>query len=174
MKTKVVQVLPYDPLWAVEFERLKTFLMQVCGNSILAIHHVGSTSVWGLAAKPILDIDLVIRPGQFELLKSRLASVGYRHEGDLGIEGREAFKYEVTSFMAHHLYALYPDAAELARHLAFREHLRTHPQDREAYGLVKHNAALAHPLDIEGYMEDKNDIIQAIYRKIESKLSKKE
>jgi len=169
MKTKEVIVLPYDPNWAIEFEKLSAFLKDACGIFVLEIHHVGSTSVIGLSAKPILDVDLVIASmDQFESVKARLALVGYRHEGDLGIPGREAFKYDSTPFMAHHLYVLTQDAPELKRHLAFRDHLRTHPDDRDAYGEVKRKAALAHPKDIDAYMEDKNDLIQAIYHKIET------
>lgn len=169
MKTKEVIVLPYDPNWAIEFEKLSAFLKDACGDFVLEICHVGSTSVPGLSAKPILDVDLVIESlKQFNSIKHKLALVGYRHEGDLGIPGREAFKYDSTPFMAHHLYVLTQDAPELKRHLAFRDHLRTHPNDRDDYGEVKRKAALAHPRDIDAYMEDKNDLIQAIYRKIET------
>ena len=168
MKTKAVIVLPYDPQWALEFEKLRAFLSSVCGPLIVEIHHVGSTSVEGLSAKPILDVDVEIRSlDDYEAIKAKLADVGYCHEGDLGITGREAFKYDHGDFMAHHLYVCTSDADELKRHLAFRDHLRTHGQDRDTYALIKLNAALAHPFDIDAYMQDKNEIIQTLYRTIE-------
>jgi len=167
MKTKDVIVLPYDPQWAIEFERLSTFLWSICGSSIVEIHHVGSTSVEGLAAKPILDIDIEIRSLDFfNTVKEKLSFAGYRHEGDLDIPGREAFKYDSTSFMAHHLYVCTSDASELKRHLAFRDFLRTHPKDRDAYGEIKLNATRHHPTDIDGYMQEKNAIIESIYQNL--------
>ena len=167
MKTKAVIVVPYDPLWITEFEKLRSFLVSVLGASIVEIHHVGSTSVEGLAAKPILDIDIEIKSlDDFDTIKEKLALVGYRHEGDLDIPGREAFKYDTTSFMAHHLYVCASDALELKRHLAFRNHLRTHPNDRDAYGEIKLNAARNHPTDIDAYMREKSAIIEAIYQKL--------
>lgn len=167
MKTKDVIVVPYDPNWKSEFERLSTFLSSVCGSSIVSIHHVGSTSVPGLWAKPILDVDIEITSmTDFETVKEKLMRVGYRHEGDLGILGREAFKYDTSAFMCHHLYVCVSDSLELKRHLAFRDHLKSHPDDRQAYGDVKAKAALAHPKDIDAYMNAKNGIIQTIYSKL--------
>jgi GrpB-like predicted nucleotidyltransferase (UPF0157 family) len=171
MKTKSVIVIPYDPQWAFEFQKLRAFLLSVCGSSIVEIHHVGSTSVEGLAAKPILDIDIEIQSrDDFNTVKDKLSSVGYRHEGDLGIPGREAFKVDTSPFMAHHLYVCASDASELKRHLNFRDHLRSHPEDSEAYGQIKLKAAKAHPEDIDAYMEEKNDIIQSIYHKLLKKV----
>lgn len=170
MKTKAVIVSPYDPQWASEFEKLSSFLKSVLGFLAIDIHHVGSTSVPGLAAKPILDVDVVIKDrSELNEVIQRLATIGYRHEGDLDIPGREAFKYDTTPFMAHHLYVLSQDAQELKRHLAFRDHLRSHPQDRDAYGAVKLIAAKAHPKDIDAYIADKNDIIQIIYKTLKLK-----
>ncbi|MDP3130288.1 MAG: GrpB family protein, partial [Bacillota bacterium] len=146
------------------FAYIKSELAVALEDAVLAIEHVGSTAVPGLAAKPVIDIDVVIATlADFPLVRTRLESIGYRHEGDLGIPGREAFKYEdKRHLMKHHLYVCTADAAELKRHLAFRDHLRTHADDREAYGAVKRAAALRHPEDIEGYMADKADLIAAI------------
>ena len=167
MKTKDVIVVPYDPNWVSEFERLSIFLSSICESSMVAIHHVGSTSVPGLCAKPILDVDIEIRSlDDFDSVKNKLMRVGYRHEGDLGISGREAFKYDHTEMMAQHLYVCTSDSLELKRHLAFRDHLRSHPEDMINYGDIKLKAALAHPKDIDAYMEDKNGIIQSIYTQL--------
>lgn len=168
MKTKNVIVLPYDPQWVIEFEKLRAFLSSVCGNLIVEIHHVGSTSVVGLAAKPILDVDIEIKShDDFEAIKEKLAAVGYTHEGDLDIPGREAFKVDTTSFMTHHLYVCASGASELKRHLAFRDYLRTHLQDRDLYGEIKQQAALSYPQDIDGYMKEKSTLITKLYALLE-------
>ncbi len=93
--TRPVVVVPHDPAWVAAFEALRAVYVASLGDLALAIHHVGSTSVPGLAAKPIIDVDVEIRSR--EILPSvvrALAALGYRHEGDLGVHGREAFAPE--------------------------------------------------------------------------------
>lgn len=90
MRTKNVIVLSYDSNWSDEFEKIKVYLEKVLGDTILGIEHVGSTSVEGLAAKPIIDLDVIIESyNNFEEVKSRLESLGYYYEGDLGIKNRQ-------------------------------------------------------------------------------------
>lgn len=138
-----IELVPYDPAWPRDFAALRHHLGGVLGDVARAVEHVGSTVVPGLAAKPILDVDVVLpEPGGLEEAIARLAAAGYRHEGDLGIAGREAFA-QPPAGVAHHLYVLAPDAAELARHLAFRDHLRASPAARRAYGCLKRRLARA-------------------------------
>lgn len=87
MKTKRVIVVPYDSRWNNEFQKIKLYLEKALENSVLAIEHVGSTSIEGLPAKPIIDIDVIIESyDTFKDVKSRLKNSGYYHEGDLGIK----------------------------------------------------------------------------------------
>ena len=167
MKTKKVTVVTYDPKWKVEFEKIKSHLGKVLENNVLAIEHVGSTSVEGLAAKPIIDIDVVIESyDKFEEVKSRLKSIGYFHEGDLGINGREAFAYnDKQEFMTHHLYVCPRNSEELRRHITFRDYLKTHKEDREKYSQIKLKAALKYPTAIDSYIEAKSPCIAEIYKK---------
>src|SRR5262249_53704550 len=89
------------------------------GYLVSAIEHVGSTSVPGLAAKPIIDLDVLLAPAAYlpETIQ-RLATLGYEHEGDLGIAGREAFRRRPTLF-AHHLYVCLPKSEEFRRHISY-------------------------------------------------------
>jgi len=161
-------VLPYDEQWPLDFARIRDELRQALGELALAIEHVGSTSVPGLSAKPIIDIDVVIRDDS--LLKaavSALEKAGYRHEGDLGIPGREAFRYEGKDHLRrHHLYVCPRDSRELKRHIAFRDYLRAHPEAVRAYSRVKEEGAALYPQDIEGYIAHKSPFIEDIYRMI--------
>ncbi len=95
-------------------------------------HHVGSTSVPGMSAKDIIDLDIEYAKGSFQALISGLREAGYEHEGDLGISGRDAFKpilgSSAMALPAHHPYACEIGAFELQKHLAFREYLRAHPE----------------------------------------------
>ena len=95
MGTKSVVVLPYDEYWAQAFELIKSEIQEALGSLALRIEHVGSTSVRGLSAKPIIDIDVVIKDySVFDAVVAALKEIGYHHEGDLGIAAREVFKYD--------------------------------------------------------------------------------
>ncbi|PKK93770.1 MAG: hypothetical protein CVV61_02985 [Tenericutes bacterium HGW-Tenericutes-6] len=168
MKTKHVTVEPYNKAWQEAFLDIKTYLETYLKEHNIGIEHVGSTSVVGLAAKPIIDIDVVIESEEvFQEVKKELEKIGYHHEGDLGITGREAFKYDhLPHLMKHHLYVCTKDSYELKRHLTFRDHLRNHQKDRDQYSEVKLKAAKNHPLDIDGYINEKEPFIKNIYRKL--------
>ena len=165
MNTKHVIVEEYNPEWKKEFECISNELLEVLGQKIISIEHVGSTSVQGLAAKPIIDIDIVI-DNNFEEVKQELETVGYHYEGDLGIPGREAFRYENKShLLKHHLYVCNKENEELHRHITFRDYLRKHKEDRDNYSAVKKEMALQYPYDIDSYMEGKQSVILEIYKK---------
>lgn len=165
--TKKVEVVPYDPAWQARFEELRQHLLSILTGQDVRVEHVGSTSVPGLAAKAILDIDVVLQNGtDFEQVRTALELSGYYHVGDLGITGRQVFKYENKSqFMPHHLYVLLEGSDELKRHLTFRDWLRSHPEDREAYAQAKLAAARQFPNDIGAYIDAKSGIIFEIYQR---------
>ncbi|GHV32389.1 hypothetical protein FACS18949_03150 [Clostridia bacterium] len=136
--TRPIVVEPYNPLWEAAFAALNAKLRSMVEGLAVAIHHVGSTSVPGLAAKPILDVDIEIADmSVFPQIKEQLAKLGYRYEGDYGIAGREAFKYDDSEFMTHHLYVCPSDSAELRRHLTLRDYLRSHSDAVREYGELK-------------------------------------
>ncbi len=165
MKTKRVVVLPYDPKWKDDFEAIKREIADAVGELTVSVEHVGSTSVEGLSAKPIIDIDVVIKDESvFEEVVRRLAGIGYIHEGDLGIKGREAFRYSGKNHLReHHLYVCPQDSRELFRHVKFRDFLRSHPEAVKRYSEVKETAARLFPDNIDGYMEYKAPCIKEIY-----------
>jgi GrpB-like predicted nucleotidyltransferase (UPF0157 family) len=158
--------VPYDGSWPVEFEKIKNELLPIIGNDIISIEHVGSTSVEGLYAKPIIDIDIVIEGGMFETVKGELAKIGYSHEGNLGIAGREAFRYDNKQhLMKHHLYVCDNNSDELRRHITLRKYLRTHEADRDEYSKIKLEMPKKYPNDIDSYMNGKSSVILSILQK---------
>ena len=168
MGTRHVVVLPYDSQWKQDFLKIKDELADALGQLALDIEHVGSTSVPGLPAKPIIDIDVVIE--DYSMLNQvihALEKIGYHHEGDMGIEGREAFGYDGKEHLRnHHLYVCPRDSAELHRHIAFRDYLRSHPEAVREYGRIKEEGARLYPFDIDGYIEYKTSCIEKIYAEI--------
>ena len=166
MRTKKVTVLPYDSAWKADFEKIKKEIEAVIGDRILCVEHVGSTSVEGMSAKPCIDIDVVIKDGSLlESVVCGLATIGYIHEGDLGIKNREAFKYEdKPNLQKHHLYVCPQNSDELKRHITFREFLKNNPQYAKKYSVVKSEAAKLYPDDINKYIEYKSGYIEEIYK----------
>lgn len=167
MRTKKVIVLPYDKAWKEAFEEIRLELEVVLENLIIGIEHVGSTSVEGLSAKPCIDVDVVIKDYTvFDAVVGKLTEIGYFHEGNLGIEGREAFCYTGKDhLMKHHLYVCPQDSRELHRHVTFRDFLRKNPEAVQKYGRVKETAAQLFPEDIDGYMAYKAPCIAELYEK---------
>lgn len=160
-----VVVLPYDAAWETAFLRIKAEVAEVLLELAERIEHVGSTAVPGLSAKPCIDLDVVIRDEScLEETIARLFAIGYIHEGDLGIRGREAFRYtDKPHLYPHHLYVCTAGSQELYRHVTFRDFLRTHPDAVQEYGRVKERAAARYPDDIEGYIRAKAPVIEALY-----------
>lgn len=165
MRTANVTVLPYDEGWKKAFEAISKELEDAIGDLIIGIEHVGSTSVEGLSAKPCIDIDVVIPDYTvFHAVVSGLAVIGYTHEGDLGIQDREAFRYtNKPHLMKHHLYVCPRDSEELRRHITFRDFLRSNPDAAKQYGAVKEAAAQQFPEDIDGYIAYKSPCIEELY-----------
>jgi len=162
-----IVVVPYDENWPQEFEKIKAEILPVVEDLILSIEHVGSTSVKGLYAKPIIDMNILIDDnGLLPAVTQRLAQLGYTHVGDLGIIGREAFKYaDKPHLMAHHLYVCPKDSMEHKRQITFRDHLRLHPDDCEKYSNIKLEMAAKFPHDIDGYISGKQPVVLEIYEK---------
>lgn len=164
MKQRVIVVVDYDPSWPLAFEGLKSRILPVLGDVAVSVEHVGSTSVPGLAAKPVIDMDVVVASAaDMADAIERLAVLGYAHRGDLGIEGREAF-HAPPEGPAHHLYVCVDGAAALANHLAVRDYLRRNEAAVKAYGSLKKRLARTFPEDIARYVGGKTDFLLRILR----------
>lgn len=168
MRTKHIVVQPYTREWENSFLDIRNEIQDALGELALRIEHVGSTAVRGLSAKPIIDIDVVIKDDSvFDAVVSKLQEIGYLHEGDLGIAGREAFKYEGKEHLQkHHLYVCPSDSAELKRHLAFRDYLSAHPEAVLEYSRIKEEGAKLYPDDVDGYIEHKSPFIEKTLKRI--------
>ncbi|MGW1835143.1 GrpB family protein [Streptomyces sp. NPDC002067] len=157
-----VQIVAYDPQWPLIFARLSETIRRELGALVLRVEHVGSTAVPGLSAKPIVDLDVVIGDrADLPAVIAALRPLGYTHEGDCGIPGREAFTTP-RGAPAHHLYVCAADGAELARHLAFRDFLRADPESARRYDALKRDLAERYRGDRSAYGAGKSAFIAAI------------
>jgi len=160
-----VVVVAYDPDWPRLFDELRGRVVTALGELAVVIEHVGSTSVPGLAAKPIIDMDVVIpSPADVPAAITRLAAIGYRHKGNLGILEREAFAPPPGS-QSHHLYVCPLGSEEFRRHIAFRDYLRAHPEEAREYGACKQAAADRFRDDRAAYMLAKHELVAAMVQR---------
>lgn len=144
------------------FALLKNRIWPAIREVAITIEHVGSTSVPWLAAKPVIDIDIVVASRtRLPSLISRLEPLGYRHCGDLGIDDREAFA-ATENLPDHNLYACVQGSVALRNHLAVRDYLRAHPAEAEKYSSLKKRLAKKYFNDIDGYIEGKTSFILSI------------
>jgi GrpB-like predicted nucleotidyltransferase (UPF0157 family) len=161
---KPILVVDYDPEWPARFERLRALIQPALGEVVSRIEHVGSTAVPGLTAKPIIDLDVVVSSlSLLPLVIERLDCIGYVHEGDLGIEARQAFRAP-SNLPAHHLYVCPEGSPALANHLAVRDRLRSDPELAREYGRLKRSLAQDFARDSGAYVEGKTQFLLSILR----------
>lgn len=159
----MIEVVEYDPGWPGRFEQLRreyAAAMDAAGVPVLAIEHVGSTSVPGLAAKPVIDCDIVVAEPDVAAASRVLTGLGFRPLGELGIPLRWAFK-EPERLTGTNTYVIVDGSLSLCNHLAVRDALRTDPDLREQYATVKRRVG-ATAADIDEYGQGKNAMIQRI------------
>ena len=136
-------IINYDKKWPQDFLKIKAELQKVL-TIPCKMQHVGSTSIPGMNAKLIIDIDVGLENwSDFEAVKRALAEIGYEHEGDRGITGREAFgrsgtvHNEILDTIDHHLYVCSVNNEEYKRHILFRDYLRSNSEARDRYNQIK-------------------------------------
>jgi GrpB-like predicted nucleotidyltransferase (UPF0157 family) len=131
--------VPYDPRWPVIFAALSEAADAALAGVRHVTEHVGSTAIPGLDAKPIIDIDVVVPDGTgVRPAVEALARAGWQPEGDLGIEGREAFA-PPEDLPYHHLYVVVAGSRAYRDHVDLRDFLRSHPGHAARYAQLKHD-----------------------------------
>ncbi len=158
----MITISDYSKDWPQMFSKLKSEIWPHIRQYATSMEHVGSTSVYGLSAKPVIDIDIVIESRK--LLKnviSTLEKLGYSHRGDLGIKDREAFSCRNPEF-PHNLYVCIEGSTALRNHLILRDHLSKNKRDRDTYANLKKKLAEKYTDDIDSYIEGKTEFIVSI------------
>lgn len=160
--SRSVIIVDYDPNWPTRFHELRDRVAEVLGDLVVVIEHVGSTSIPGCPAKPLIDMDVVISSlTDLPQAIARLVTLGYVHEGDLGIPGREAFATPPDA-PPHHLYVCSSQSEEYYRHLLFRDYLRAHPEEVQAYATLKQRLAHQFRHDRDAYSKAKSEFVAMI------------
>lgn len=166
-------IVPYTSDWIAHFLAIEKQLQAALIGLEYTIEHVGSTAVPKLAAKPIIDLDIIYQnAAEFVKIKAALIKIGYFHNGDQGLKDREVFKRKddlnnvVLDNLRHHLYVCPVDSKALNRHLLFRDALRQNEEARLAYQAMKYQLAIETNQDQRAYAELKelrvNDFIDEL------------
>ena len=158
-----IEIAEYSPDWPVVFEREAAAILEACRPWVTEVHHVGSTSVPGLAAKPLLDM-MPIAAGPAEGLEAvpRMTALGYLYDGESGIPGRFYFDRIVDGRTVAHVHMLPVGHPDARKHLVFRDHLRTHPDAAREYERLKRELASKFRDDRRTYTDSKADFINGI------------
>ena len=167
MRKRVVKIVEYDEGWPERFGELRDWLLPKIRPYTDRIEHVGSTSVPGLAAKPVIDMDVVVENMDALIpIKVILVELGYEHLGDLGIPEREAFVMWDHPVW-HNLYVTVASSTSFKNHLAVRDHLRSNEKDREYYGSLKRKLARQYREAQDRYTEEKTEFLLDILKRCE-------
>jgi GrpB-like predicted nucleotidyltransferase (UPF0157 family) len=159
--TNPIVVVDYDPQWPVAFATIRATLQKTLADvPVIGIEHVGSTSVPGLAAKPIIDIDVIVDRSHVADAIAALESVGYRSLGEMGIPDRHAFKTPPDS-IRQNTYVIVDGCLSLRNHLGLRDVLRADPELRDEYSTVKRRLAAATD-DIDVYVGGKSEVVRRV------------
>ncbi|HIS03446.1 MAG TPA: GrpB family protein [Candidatus Pullichristensenella avicola] len=158
-----IVVVAYRPEWSEAFRAEAARIAAVLGENLVAIHHIGSTSVPGLCAKPIIDILPVVRDIEVvDKCNAAFIALGYTPMGEFGIRGRRYF-HKGGDERTHHVHVFAAENREaIERHLAVPAYLRAHPDEARAYGELKKALAARFPLDWEGYCDGKDEYVRAL------------
>lgn len=162
-----VAVEPYQPRWAAMFTAESAEIARALGANVYRVHHVGSTAIPGIVAKPIIDLlvevnDLLAVDG----CSSAMSGLGYEVMGEFGIPGRRYFRKDnQAAVRTHHVHTFATGHPEIVQHLAFRDFLHAHPDWAQQYSDLKRQLVAAHPGDMEGYIAGKESFIQEVNRR---------
>jgi GrpB-like predicted nucleotidyltransferase (UPF0157 family) len=167
---RIIEVVPHDSTaWRAAFAREARALEHVFGEALVAIHHVGSTSIRGLPAKPIIDLLVVLgETSTIKCFSSAMEALGYRDRGECldaeipGTPGRFYFSKDQGGKRTHHTHVCAVGHSEVGDKLAFRDYLRAHTRRAAEYGALKQNLARRFRQDNIGYMRGKDAFIRTI------------
>ena len=159
-----IYMVSHDPKWRQLFQQEAEQLTAVLGSSVAAVHHIGSTAIPTIYAKPVLDLLLVVQDlAALDEKQPRMEALGYEALGEFGIPGRRYFRRDnLSGERTHQVHVFENDSPQIKRHLAFRDYLINHPETAQEYSDLKRELAAKHPEDIELYMDSKDEFIKKI------------
>lgn len=164
-RKQIIEIVSYDLTWPDQFASEAEKLQQIFGDNVVAIHHIGSTSIPGMPAKPTIDIVLSVK--SIDLVDQHndaMADLGYEAWGEYRIPGRRFF-VKGDDKRTHHVHTFQVGSHDVTRHLNFRDYLIAHPDEAKAYADLKIKLAEAFRHNRRGYVTHKQDFVKALEAK---------
>jgi GrpB-like predicted nucleotidyltransferase (UPF0157 family) len=153
----------YDPQWPALFEAERLRIQEKLGHFVREIHHVGSTAVPGMKAKPEIDLLIVVNSiSDIDAINSGMAELGYDVRGECGIEGRHYYSKNTQSARTHKAHVCELSHSNVARQIAFRDYMRDHPKDAQEYAVLKMRLAKSNSKGMAEYLEGKQNYVEGI------------
>ena len=164
---EAIVLAPHDAAWAAVFAREAAAISAALSDVGIELHHIGSTSIPGIVAKPVIDmLGVVASLDALDARADRLAALGYEALGEFGIPGRRYFRRNAADgTRTHQLHAFAEGAGDVARHLDFRDYLRAFPEEAAAYETLKRELASRCGSDMRAYSDGKTEFIRAAERR---------
>lgn len=157
-----VEVLPYQEGWALKYFEEAEQIKAILEKELISIHHIGSTSIIGMSAKPIIDILVEVKEiAKVDDYNKMMESLDYSSKGENGIKGRRYFQKGGMD-RTHHIHIYGTGNQEINRHLNFRDFLIENQEQAKAYANLKEKLAIAYPYDIESYIKGKDAFIKTV------------
>jgi GrpB-like predicted nucleotidyltransferase (UPF0157 family) len=163
---KIVRVVPHSPHWREAFEAEAKKIADALGEIFIAVHHIGSTSIPNIYAKPVIDLLVEVRDiNEVDSRSAAMESLGYEVKGEFGIPGRRYFRKDNhEGIRTHQIHTFESGSDQVKRHLAFRDYLIAHPETAQEYSDLKRKLAQQHPHSMDAYIDGKDAFIKEIDR----------
>jgi len=161
--SRIIEVVPHDPAWADAYQTEVHKLAAVFAADQAEFHHIGSTAIPGILAKPVIDIMVVVaKLERVEEWIPGMTVMGYEHRGEAGIPGRQFFRKDTDGVRSHHVHIYEAKHPDIATQLNFRDYLRAHPAEAQAYSQLKQKLAVRFRESPPEYTDAKTDFITNI------------
>jgi len=172
-QVRIIQVVPYNPEWHEEYLKEVERDRSILHTEIVDVHHIGSTSIPEIYAKPIIDILIEVRDiNNIDKYNEDMKKLEYIAKGEYGIVDRRFFLKGLYN-RTHHIHIFQTGNSEIKRHLEFRDYMIAHPEESKRYGELKKALVIKFSYDIEGYCDGKDKYIKDIDSKAKEWSKKK-
>lgn len=162
-----VKVVAHDLKWQEMFNIESNRVIEALGKNVVAVHHIGSTAIPNIYAKPIIDLLVEVNDiTKVDEQNTLMELLDYEVMGEFGISGRRFFRKDnQEGIRTHHIHTFTVGSDQVRRHLAFRDYMISHPEDAQNYSQLKRRLAREYPTNIDSYMDGKDGFIREIDKK---------
>ncbi|NIW43530.1 MAG: GrpB family protein [Gammaproteobacteria bacterium] len=161
--SRKIEVVPYNPIWPEKYQTEAWQIEKIFKDNLIAIHHIGSTAIPSIKAKPVIDIMVIVQDiEKVAAINPAMIRLGYIPRGEYGIRGRRYFNKNTSGVRSHHVHIYALGNPEIDFHLDFRDYLRAHPTEAQAYSNLKEGLASQYRYDSEAYSESKTEFVKRI------------